>query len=333
MKNNHFWIDLLKSLAAFAVIILHISIPVVNDLASKENWLTGNFYESLTRFCVPIFVMVSGVLLLGKKMEISMFLRKRFLRLIFPFAFWSVIYLALKINYNLSLSEILSFSIKLLKEGTEFHLWYVYMIVGLYLIIPILNKWILNSTKKELIYFLSIWIFVILLDLPLINKLFTRIDLRYFTGYLGYLVLGYFLCHFVNLKKKFGLLLFIFGFLITFFATYFLSKNSLKIDGKYYNYLSINVVISSIGIFMIFKDYVVKNSIIVQSISLISKYSYGIYLSHILILLLFSKIGFTYQIFNPWFSIPLIGICCFSLSLMLTFLISKIPYFGKYISG
>lgn len=333
MKKNFFWIDFLKSLAAFAVIILHVSVPVVYRFEEKEIWWAGNFYNSLVRFSVPIFVMISGVLLLGKSEKLLDFLQKRFLRLLLPFALWSIIYLALKIDYSLPTNEILSYAIKQLKGGTEFHLWYVYMIIGLYLFIPILNKWILNSTKKEIIYFLSIWIFILLLQFPIFNKLFTRIDFRYFSGYIGYLVLGYFLQHFVNLKRSVGILLFLLGFLFTAITTYFLSETSGVLDARFYDFLSVNVVVASIGIFIAFKDIIIKNEKIIKGISFISKYSYGIYLSHIFVLIMFAKIGFSYDFFNYWIRIPFIAISCFALSLLLTFLISKIPLVGKYVSG
>jgi len=333
MTKNHYWIDFLKSLAAFAVIILHVSVPVVFEFEEKENWWAGNFYNSLTRFCVPVFVMISGVLLLGKNEQLSVFLRKRFLRILPPFILWSLIYLALKIDYGLPLKEILSYSMTELKSGTQFHLWYVYMIIGLYLIIPLVNKWILNSTKNELIYFLLIWVFVLLLALPVFNKLTTKIDLRYFSGYLGYLILGYFLYQFVNLKRKLGLLIFLVGFLFTMIATYYISAAENDFNEKFYKFLSINVVVASSGIFILFKNIIIKNKGIQKVILVLSKYSYGVYLSHIFVLIMFKEIGFTHTLFNPWLSIPVLAVCCLMLSLLITFLLSKIPVVGKYVSG
>lgn len=333
MTKNHYWIDFLKSLAAFAVIILHVSVPVVFEFEEKENWWAGNFYNSLTRFCVPVFVMISGVLLLGKNEQLSVFLRKRFLRILPPFILWSLIYLALKIDYGLQLKEILSYSMTELKGGTQFHLWYVYMIIGLYLIIPLVNKWILNSTKNELIYFLLIWVFVLLLALPVLNKLTTKIDLRYFSGYLGYLILGYFLYQFVNLKRNLGLLIFLVGFLFTMIATYYISSAENDFNEKFYKFLSINVVVASSGIFILFKNIIIKNKGIQKVIVFLSKYSYGVYLSHIFVLIMFKEIGFTHTLFNPWLSIPVLAVCCLMLSLLITFLLSKIPVVGKYVSG
>jgi len=334
MEKNYFWVDFIKAIAAFAVIILHVCVPVVYHFENQSTWQAANFYESFVRFSVPVFVMVSGVLLLNKNEELTLFLRKRFSRLLFPFIFWSFVYLFLKMDYNLQIKELVLYSLKQLKIGTEFHLWYIYMLIGLYLFIPILSKWTVNAPKKEMIYFLSIWAFVILVSLPIFNKIYTKIDFRYFTGYMGYLVLGTFLHRFIHKKLRWlGFLLFLFGGLITIFVTYFLSLKSNSFDGRFYDFLGFNVVIASIGVFLLCKDMVVKNKFFKKAVGTISKYSYGIYLSHILILIGFAKIEFDYTLFNPWISIPLIAFCVLGISLLLTFLLSKIPIVGKYISG
>jgi surface polysaccharide O-acyltransferase-like enzyme len=334
MKKNYFWIDLLKAIAAFAVIILHVTVSLLYDFGDKEHWQAANFYNSLVRFSVPVFVMISGVLLLNKNEELTTFLRKRFSRLLFPFIFWSVIYLLLKINYDLPLKEIISYSIKVLKSGTEFHLWYIYMLIGLYLFIPILSKWTVNATKKEMIYFLSIWFFIIIVSLPFFNKFYTRIDFRYFSGYIGYLVLGTFLHRFLDKKPRWiGFLLFFVSVGFTILITYYLTAKTNTFNGRFYDFLGLNVVFASIGMFLILKDINTENQKFKKLIENISKYSYGIYLSHIFVLMAISKIGVSYLLFNPWLSIPFVALCVFSLSWLLTFLLSKIPLVGKYISG
>ncbi len=334
MGKNYFWIDLLKTIAAFAVVILHVTVSILYNFADQENWQAANFYNSLVRFCVPVFVMISGVLLLKKNEEITVFLRKRFSRLLFPFIFWSLVYLLLKINYDSSFKEIISFSIKAIKSGTEFHLWYIYMLIGLYLFIPILSKFTVNATKKEMIYFLSIWFFIILISLPVFNKFYTRIDFRYFSGYIGYLVLGTFLHRFVDKKPRWmGFLLFFLSVGFTIFITYYLSAKTNTFNGRFYDFLGLNVVFACIGMFLIFKEVSTENKIFKQIVETISKYSYGIYLSHIFVLMVVSKIGLSYLLFNPWLSIPFIAISVFVLSWFLTFILSKIPVVGKYISG
>lgn len=334
INKNYFWIDLLKMVAAFSVIILHVSVPLTIDVSNTDIFQVGVFYNSFVRFSVPIFVMVSGVLLLSKHQDLGLFLKKRFSRIIYPFLFWSIIYLLIKINYNLPIKEVLLYSISQFRSGTEYHLWYIYMLIGLYLFIPILSKWSINASKKEMMYFLSIWVFILLLDLPGFVKLFTRVDFRYFSGYIGYLVLGTFLHRYIKPNSRgLSMLLFFVGTLVTFLATYFLSINSHTFNSQYFNFLSINVAIVATGIFLLCKDLVVQKGIVEKTITTISKYSYGIYLSHVFILIVFGWIGFSASLFNLWIGVPLVSVCCLALSFLLTFLLSKIPVVGKYIAG
>lgn len=332
-ENKYLWIDFTKSLAAFAVIILHLCVSTVNNFADTSIWWSGHVYDSLTRFCVPIFVMISGALLLGKDEDLMNFLKKRFSRIIYPFLFWSFIYLLIKLNYELSIKEILSQSIKLLKTGTEFHLWYIYMIMGLYLFIPILRKWTTRAPRKEFIYFILLWVLVMSFNYPLLNKLYSNIDFRYFSGYIGYLVLGYFLIKFsVKNHTILAFIFFISSATFTIFATYYFSLRKNGFDSTFYNFLSPNVMLLSVGTFLLSKSIIIKNEIIKRIILEISKYSYGIYLSHVFILIIISKLHINI-IPVPFFSIPITAIFILIFSYFLVFIISKIPFIGKYISG
>src|SRR5690349_17287048 len=93
--QNLDWINNLRMIALFAVIILHTTSPVLGQYHKVPMWiwLTGDFYNSLVRFAVPVFVMISGALLLNKEYELSDFLKKRLSRVVIPFLFWSCIYI------------------------------------------------------------------------------------------------------------------------------------------------------------------------------------------------------------------------------------------------
>ena len=94
-KENINWIFNLRIIASFAVIVLHVSSPIVVNYSnsSLSSWFASNFFDSISRFCVPIFVMISGVLLLGKSEEIHVFIQKRVKRILLPLMFWTFVYL------------------------------------------------------------------------------------------------------------------------------------------------------------------------------------------------------------------------------------------------
>ncbi|SHM65666.1 acyltransferase [Flavobacterium chilense] len=339
------WTTNLRVVATFSVIFLHVTSEILYQFGRVSDfvWWTGNIYDSMVRFCVPVFVMLTGALMLGKTYELNDFLKKRFSRIVFPFLFWSFIYAILALRHKISEDHGMSFleSIKwiihLLQKGSSYHLWYIYMIIGIYLFIPIISKWIQNATEKEILYFLSIWVFTLTINQPILSGFKINIDLTYFSGFIGYVVLGYYLS-----IKSFGftrksiyliaLFLIIIGISITAFGTYFLSQKTNSFNGYFYNYDTLNVLIVSIGVFLFFKNFEIFNPALNKVVNFISKYSYGIYLVHILTLTVIKEIGIHNYVTNPIFAVPVIALLCLFISAVVIYSINKIPY-GKYISG
>src|SRR3546814_5311212 len=76
MTNNGFSaaMDTARIGACFMVVVLHVA--AMNFGVFDHQWWASNFYDSLTRSCVPVFLMISGVLLLGKQETLAVFFRK-----------------------------------------------------------------------------------------------------------------------------------------------------------------------------------------------------------------------------------------------------------------
>ena len=344
-SENLEWIDSLRVLATFSVIFLHVACVPLYQYGSISNldWCIGNIYDSSVRFCVPIFLMISGVLILSKNYEsIREYLRKRVLRILFPFLFWSIIYIVrdlfLKCNHGeyLTFIEILKFTFVKLRGGASFHLWYIYLIIGLYLFFPIVGKWISKSNQHEIKYFIGIWLITIFAHLPFVKKFIPNIEVSYFSGYIGFSILGYYLAKRsfnINSKKLIYILLILTGILIAIFGTFFMTKHKGSYWVGFHNYLSPNVILVSIGIFLLFKDFVKTSTKISSVVHFFSKYSYGTYLIHILVLWVLEKFGLSYAFVNSIIGIPITSILCFIFSTLIIFGVNKLPFLGKYISG
>lgn len=192
------WPDRLRNLATFMVILIHVAAPIAHADGSDYNgswWWAGNFWNSLTRPGVPLFVMLSGYLLLGKDYELGGFLKKRFSRVVVPAVFWMLIYSLYGFLAKGSPATIGEALKGIVSGPVHYHLWFIYLIIGLYLIYPILRPWVRSATEKEFLYFfalcaLATWGYKFLAtfcQMPI------GIYFELFTNNCGYFVMGYFL--------------------------------------------------------------------------------------------------------------------------------------------
>lgn len=260
----------------------------------------------------------------------------------YPFIFWSQIYLLYQLALNIKHGEypnaltLFLLEIKQITTGTSVHLWYVYMLLGLYLTIPIIKPWIQSASNKEIGYFLVIWGLTLAINFIWPSGRFD-LQLLYFSGYIGYLVLGYYLTHRFtasNLILRFSAFFFLIGFLVTFFGTFYINKHSLLTEYDFYDFLSINVALCAGTFFLLFKDgYVsVKSSILSTIVKKVNPASFGIYLNHVLLLALLFQINIDYKLFGSAIGIPFTAIICLILSLIIVKILNLFPY-GKYMSG
>jgi len=341
LLKDTFWIDLVRVIATFSVVLWHVSAAIVKEFGKIEynNWLVGNFYDSFARFCVPVFFMISGGLFLSRDIVTKTFLIKRFYKIIPPLIFWSVIYIIYSIfirifyhNEEITFFKAIKISVSLLLSGSSYHLWFVYAICGLYLFVPIIQKWIKYSSKNEIILFLLLWLFSNLFQINKILHYLPMIDLTNFSGYLGYFVLGYYLIN-SNSKKlesvSLNIFFVIFGISTTFILTTYFSLKNQTFDGLFYGYLMPNTVISAIGVFQIVKRFKVRNVNLRKVILRISSYSFAIYFIHVLILNIFQQFNISGMSFLPIIGIPIISVIVFFLSYYIILILRKVAILNK----
>ena len=153
------WLDNARIIAILAVVFLHVAGNVVteSDIGS-EYWWYGNLYDSFVRWCIPVFVMISGALLLNpSKIEsLRAFYAKRVSRILIPVMFWSAVFL-LRWASNSAMGDQEMLALELLKRllsgKPHDHMWFLYMIIFLYLFTPFFRKIVANSTRRELVIF------------------------------------------------------------------------------------------------------------------------------------------------------------------------------------
>lgn len=181
------------------MIALHCVVGYVNDtdMYGTGTWWLCSIINSFGRMGVPVFFMLSGFLLLSGSgaLDIRAFYKKRFLKLAAPFLAWDAVYYLEGCAVRGSWA-ILPFFQQLVQQGSKYHLWFIYQIMGLYLLTPFLKKIVDHSSTRELLVFLA----VVLLQ-PTVFRLVNVVQpvfhiapfLALVEGYVGFYLLGYLL--------------------------------------------------------------------------------------------------------------------------------------------
>ena len=342
MKERLLYLDWLRMFATFMVVTIHVSAPYVGTpyYDAPTNWLGANFYESISRASVPLFVMISGALLLGDGREISYkaFLTKRVSKIFVPLLCWSFIYYIYQvIDHWYPSFSIKQFISMFLSDSLSMHFWFMYMILGIYLTTPIIKIFIRHAKKRDIEYFLILWFYVSFIVKIMVKYigLSFNIELFHVTNYIGFFVLGYYLSHFEwkRIGGKMSVLITVIGMSLTFSLTYFFTIRYGGIFHDFwYNYHTFGVLLSAIGIFLMCKHYLSKIKLggVFNSLN---RLSFGIYLVHILVMWIFADavINRLQVLFHPIVSIPLTVIFVVAVSSLVTLIISKIPIVKKLI--
>lgn len=219
------WLDWMRVLACLMVMLVHCTEPYYlggegsRILTAADAWWAA-FFDSLARDCVPLFVVASSWLLFPLKQSTGDFFRRRFVRVAVPFIIWSVVY-ALVWGKPVENLRDLIFNF----NYAAGHLWFVYMLLGLYLIMPLLSPWAEKAGRRELGIYIGIWVFTSCI--PIIRSWFGSYEATvvygpsgipnaapcplwgeaswnafgtfyYISGFVGYLLLGHYFKKFVG---------------------------------------------------------------------------------------------------------------------------------------
>lgn len=327
------YLDLIRILATFGVITLHVySAEYISADVGCFNWYIAAIGDSLVRWSVPLFVMISGALFLhpDKKITFQTLIRKYVLRLLLIYIFWNLAYSAFhSMRYFIHGREWCS---SLLTP--YFHLWYLPMLIGVYLLIPILRK--IAAEKKLLRVTLILWIIYLtgcfcgFNKIPQVGILFSENSI---VGYAGYYLLGYHISNYKITKKqaRWSYILGILGAFICIGGNIFMSYAKAKSDETFLNGLGPHNVAMASALFIFIKQITPKiENKVIKFVEYVRKDLFGIYLTHALWLFV-AKTTHISHCCNVLITLPLITIAVFVLSLYTTKIIRRIPYFRKVV--
>ncbi len=336
------------------VIILHVSNEFYTaiyqtPLESPTYWWTATVFKFLTLSAVPLFIMLSGSLLLQpSKIEepITVFLKKRADRIGWAFAFWSLIYLAWGFfitDTPVTLSSGIEGLAVSLFTGPWYHFWFLYLITGLYLITPILRSVVANRNQNLIMYLALLW-FIGVSIVPLV-ELITGYSLNggvfVFGGCIGYFILGAYLQK-ARVRASFLYSLFALAFVWTVASTWLMHFVFPNMNQQYFffDYLSANIVIASVALFTLLSRVKANwpggnHPHLSRVVRAISKNTLPIYLFHVIILMSLQRgfFGFSMSLttMNPIIGVPLIATVTFLITFGLILFMKKVPILRKLV--
>lgn len=317
------WLDVVRLVAMFTVVCCHSADPfnfypgTAPDIADIKFW--GAVYGAVLRPCVPLFVMITGALLLPVRGEASVFYKKRIPRVFYPFLIWSVIYNlfpwvtgllgveprvildffpyagedVMRQSLDVSLGYIaqIPFNFSIL----DVHMWYIYLLIGLYLYLPIFSAWVEKASERSKLWFLAAWGVTLLL--PYYNEFMARYlwgtcswnafgMLYYFAGFNGYLLLGHYLRHHDWSGRRLaavGIPMFVAGYAVTFFGFRHMTSLPEYTDEMlelFFTYCSLNVAMMTIPVFMLCKRARIQSERVRRALANLTLCGFGVYMIH-----------------------------------------------------
>ena len=317
-KNRHIvWLDVVRFIAMFTVVCCHCADPfnfypgTAPNIGEIKLW--GAIYGSVLRPCVPLFVMITGALLLPVRGDTSAFYKKRITRVLYPFFIWSVIYNlfpwitgwlgfspqiildffpyageeVMRQSFSVAVKYILNipFNFSILAV----HMWYIYLLIGLYLYLPIFSAWVEKASERAKQMFLLAWGVTLLL--PYYYQFvdgylwgtcsWNSFGMLYaFAGFNGYLLLGHYLKNLDwSMKKTLatGIPMFVIGYVVTFFGFRHMTALPDYTDEMlelFFTYCSLNVVMMTIPVFMLAKKVNIRSERIRKALANLTVFFY-----------------------------------------------------------
>lgn len=329
--------SLLRVIACIAVVILHLFASaniLFKDQITDAQRLGGNIIVNCMMWAVPCFVMVTGALLLDRRREITYqkIFKKyipRILGALIVFGELFAIFDMVMDTKGFHIDKVLEGFYKIFTGTGWSHLWYLYLLIGLYLLLPFYRKIAKLSSEKDLKYLLGIYVFFIsILPLTQLFGVKSGFYIHVSTIYPCYLFLGYALAKGrIKLSKVVASVITAVGAAGIIIATICKVKFQTEQIEMLYGYSSIFVILMAAGVFyLIYKVKINTRSMLWKCVECIDECSFGIYILHMVLVRLILR----YWNVNPYAGNAVLKfagllIVIFAISFAVTWCLRKIP--------
>ncbi len=295
--------DLMRVFGALAVVLIHVCGAYREELPELgvATWVTTIGLNGLSRWAVPLFIMISGALLIAdrRRFDLRRFVSRRLLKVVLPFVVWSIIYVCID-AYLRPDASLWSKVLALPKHAAWYHLSFFYYFIPLYLLVPAF-LWLRNRALGRAVLgaYLCLWMVGVCVEL------FFAANYRWpdFFLYSGYLLLGYFMR---DVDRRLAATLVVAGALAAMLTSAAVISQSLAVmdyvTGQWFSYKTVNVVFAAVGVYCLGLLLTARQQTLPKLLSRIAESSLGIYLIHPIFLIPLRDLGFRTGL--PWLEIP-----------------------------
>lgn len=356
-ENRKLHIDLLRIVACISVIMLHSSSQYWYEfLVTDGRWLVYNSWDAVSRFGVPIFVMISGMLFLSREgqPDVRKLYRSNILRLAAAYSFWSVAYGLWDCRTWLGAEGVTLRDYAAELVLGRYHLWFIPMLIGIYILLPVIKTFTDHSSRKGLEYFLLVFLVLQIgrstlgiIRIPtLVNVLVQLVDVEMACSYVGYFVLGYYLYRYrlshvwqVRLYFAGGVSLVLAAVVSGLVSVYYQTPKAEAFDSY-----SVFTFLVSAAVFVFFQEKLSQIPWKETGRKLLEELAantFGVYLLHLLVMEGLQAVGVDSMSIGGMLAgetavgcavgIPVLTFSCYVVCNVVISLVRRIPLLGKYI--
>jgi len=346
-----FWVDWLRIFSSILIVFVQCSEDTIKPkIFGSSNWVSLLIYNSLSKPCIPLFLMISSMLLLNPEKELSFkkIMTKYFIRAIKCYIAWSIYYNTIdtyivnfkNVQYDWSWKQVGQTVLNIITAKNGDHLWYLKVIMVLYLATPLFRKLMHNRERAwyiAVIFMLVTQLFPTTAELSfdsLIKKLIEPLENS--GSVVVYYIIGYLISTHEFTRKiyiNYSYYIGVAGALLTIILRFVSSYVEKKEAKEFSSFGNINIGMTSYGIFMFFQyalsekinNIMTKKNFINKAIMNLSDCSFGVYLIHMAIYHIFSRLDFHIQSLNPIYWTIIYTALLYLTSFTIIYCMKKIP--------
>lgn len=296
------YIDILRVLSALSVVFLHTAAGSLRENMGSTVWHVSNTLTGIMSISVPLFFMISGAMTMSSKKTLSIeyTYKKRVSKMLVPFLAWSLVAVVYFQALNLLFAGSIDWREAAKKlaympsQPTTVHLWFMYALIPLYLLSPILKKLVDAMTESLVKYIFVIWVvfssvlptaasFLPAKYQPML-RLNPEFNLNFMSGYLGYFLIGYYLFIYSRpVSKKLLVGIIAIDAAVISAGTWWKTTETGSYSEMFKSYSGLFVLILSIAVFLLAKEVMAEHQLPAPAswiLQVLSLTSFGVYLVH-----------------------------------------------------